>query len=84
MMDERYAQGWVDERNRCLDVASILVSHLRASDHPQAEVWAEALHWFWKRIKGGHLSIYAQQDFDREFGAVDWSTGQAQQPGEAS
>lgn len=84
MMDERYAQGLFDERNRCLDIATILVAHLRASSHPQAAEWAAALHWFWKRIKGGHLSIYAQQDFDQKFGVVDWSAGDAQQAGEAS
>jgi hypothetical protein len=71
--DMRFIEGQADERNRCMDVASILVAHLLVSDHPQAETWVEALDWFRKRIKGGHLSIYAQQEFDKRFGVVDWS-----------
>ncbi|MFC4006572.1 hypothetical protein ACFOY2_05025 [Nonomuraea purpurea] len=73
MTDERYVEGEIAARQHCRDVADILVSHLRASDHPQAETWAEALNWFRQKIKGGHLSIYAQREFDQRFGAVDWS-----------
>lgn len=73
MADERHVEGEIAARKHSQDVARIIVAHLRASDHAQAEVWADALDWFRKRIKGGHLSILVQQGFDERFGAVDWS-----------
>jgi hypothetical protein len=71
--NESCLEGEGSEHDRCMDVARVLVAHLRASDLPEAPVWAEAIDWFRKRIKGGHLSIHAQQDFDERFGTVDWT-----------
>lgn len=68
--DERYMQGLIDERNRCMNLAEVLIFHLVLSDHPDARTWAETLGWFRKRIKGGQLSILVQQDFDEKFGLV--------------
>jgi hypothetical protein len=71
---DRVLEGQINERERCMDLVRILITHLRAQGDPEADAWARALDWFGKRIKGGHLSILVQQDFDERFGIVDWST----------
>lgn len=87
MASERYIEGEIAARKHSQDVAKVVLAHLRVSDHPQAAAWSEAIDWFRQRIKGGHLSIYAQQEFDRRFGVVDWSAfpiSDEEQAGEAS
>ena len=74
---DRFLEGQINERERCMDLAQVLVAHLRAQGDPESDAWARALDWFRQRIKGGHLSIYARQAFDERFGKVDWPAPEA-------
>lgn len=48
------------------------------SPHPDGAVWAEALKWAASRIRGGHVSIHADQEFGERFGTHPYRTEWAQ------
>lgn len=49
------------------------------SPHPDAPVWAEALRWAASRIRGGHASIHADEEFGQRFGVHPYRTEWADQ-----
>ncbi|MCT9932426.1 hypothetical protein N5079_19685 [Planotetraspora sp. A-T 1434] len=71
--EDRIVKAEIEAKAWCRQIAETLAEHLKTSTAPDAPAWSEALAWFAKRIKGGHLSIYMQKDFDQRFGPVNWS-----------
>ncbi len=53
---------WAERLAR--DIAAVLGE----LDHPDAKGWAEVLHWYANRIRGGRLSVLAGEELRNTFG----------------
>jgi hypothetical protein len=66
---------------RQFDAAQVLRDFSAAagrSPHPDGAVWTEALKWASARVRGGHASIYADQEFGERFGTHPYRSEWAQ------
>lgn len=50
------------------NLARDIAAALDGLDRPDASEWAERLHWFANRIRGGQLSIHADEELRARFG----------------
>jgi len=71
---------------RQFDAAQVLRDFSTAAErspHPDGAVWAAALAWAASRIRGGHTSIHADEEFGKRFGThpyrAEWA--QPEKPG---
>lgn len=66
---------------RELNASQVLHDFSAAADrspHPDGGLWAEALKWASTRIRGGHESMLADQDFGERFGTHPYRASWAQ------